>query len=123
MPEGFSCGRHSLEGRQGDMQVVTLSPLNSSSGTGSNASSFLAALRMEWRFRGGVPSRHREEPSPNSCQMCLSWGHLPPMARWDLVTSGCVKQRPRGDWQQGLSQKLCIDKGVHPKKKVTGILF
>lgn len=83
MPGGSSWGRDSLEGRQGDMQAVTLSALNSCSGTGSNVSSFLAALRMEWRCR------HREEPTWNSCQMCPCWDHLPPMARLDLVTSGC----------------------------------
>lgn len=59
MPGGSSCGRDSLEGRQRDMQAVTLSPFNSPSGTSSNASSLLAALRMEWRCRGGVhPQAH-----------------------------------------------------------------
>lgn len=65
MPGGSSCGRDSPGGRQGDVQAATQSPLNSSTGTGSNASSFLAALRMEWRCKGGVhpPSTWRNHPS------------------------------------------------------------
>lgn len=59
MPGESSCGRDSLQGKQGDMQAVTQSPFNSPSGAGSNASSFLAALRMEWRCKGGVhPQAH-----------------------------------------------------------------
>lgn len=64
MPGGFSCGRDGLEGRQGIVQTVTRSALNSSAGTGSNDTNLLAVLPMGVEMEGRCPSiRHMEEPA------------------------------------------------------------
>lgn len=118
MAGGSSCGRDSLEGRQGIVQTVTRSALNSSAGTGSNDTNLLAVLPIHpsGTWRNQPPPTTQQVPDATVFRSSPTLGQVGPdnLGLFEAVT--------RGEWQQGLSWKVYFDNGVRPEKKIVGIL-